>query len=230
MKRQFYDFLFNLRASGFFHNTPENAGQTAYAYIQSESNSLWAGLDGEVGSLSDSNLTDLRNLAIGIAFLAARELSDANFDSEYVYAISDYHTNQIQEINSVAGYKVFIDDMIRNYRQVILDKSRNSYEKRINKCIHYIDQKLYTLLRVQDVADHMNMSPSYLTNLFRKKTGQRLYAYIQARKIDEAKTIMDNTSISITEVASALGYHSLSHFSKAFKATTGLSPQTYRNR
>jgi AraC-like DNA-binding protein len=229
MESGFYEFMFNLRASGFSHNTPETAQKIQYELRQNKNFKFLTELDGQVGSLSEDALTNLRNLAVGLCFLSAKELIDLHCDPEYVHSISDYYINKVQSIYSLAKYEEFLIDMILHYHQLGYEKKQKSYGKTIDKCIHYIEQHLYGPLRVNDIAQYMQMTPSYITTLFKRRTGQRLYSYIQARKMEESKMMMDNTAVSISEIASALGYHSLSHFSKAFKASTGQSPRSYRN-
>ena len=82
----------------------------------------------------------------------------------------------------------------------------------------------------QDLADHLGYTSSHLSILFRKKTGDNLSTYIKKRKIEEVKTLLRFTDKTLTNIASALGYCSLSHMSKTFKTMVGISPLQYRNQ
>ncbi len=82
---------------------------------------------------------------------------------------------------------------------------------------------------VKDLADHVNLSPSYLSDLLRKETGMHAQDHIHYHLIEEAKNILTGTDHSVSEVAYALGFGYPQYFSKLFKKKTGYSPAEYRN-
>ena len=120
--------------------------------------------------------------------------------------------------------------MFQDFHELFYERESVSYGRTIDACIEYIDQNLYSQLTVREIAEHLGYSPEYLTTLFREKTGKTLYAFISGEKIQEARTLLLCTRQSLTSIASALGYHSLSHFSKAFKKAEGFTPSRYRER
>ena len=71
---------------------------------------------------------------------------------------------------------------------------------------------------------------SSLSTLFKKRTGQPLHCFIKEAKLQEARVLLLYTSQPLTSIASSLGFHSLSHFSKAFKAAEGISPLRFRQQ
>jgi AraC-like DNA-binding protein len=82
---------------------------------------------------------------------------------------------------------------------------------------------------VSQCAEAMNMSGSYLSDLLKLETGNGALAHIHAYVTDKAKTMLLNSDDSIGEVAYRLGFQYQQHFSKLFKAKTGISPSSYRN-
>jgi AraC-like DNA-binding protein len=81
---------------------------------------------------------------------------------------------------------------------------------------------------VQYVADHLNVSPSYLTGLLKVLTGQSTQQHIHDRLIEKAKEKLSTTNLSIGEIAYALGFEHSQSFSKLFKTKTNLSPLNFR--
>lgn len=234
MKKELYDFLFTMRASGFTHHTPESIESlhTLTDYCQDNSAFLPALnelIDGEAGVLSNNELIDMRNMLIGLTFLACQEAVAQNVDSEYAYGISDYYLKQAETLRSRQQLIKLSNEMMNQYYSLIQKIRRPHYGHLIDSCIHYIDQHLYQSLTAEQVAIHAKRSLPYLTSLFRTTTGLSLHAYIQQRKMDEAKVMLRNTSQPLREIAAALGYSSLPHFSKVFKNTTGMTPSTFRN-
>lgn len=139
----------------------------------------------------------------------------------------------------------------RNFKDVLI-KAMESYSERMwevsklktddsnsvekidigNKAIDYIKQN-YTNsdLNVQQVADNLFISRSYLTKLIKGKTGNNFTDYLNKLRIDTSiNFLLDNKDLSIKEIAEKVGYNSQHYFSRAFKNYTGLSPIQYKNK
>lgn len=81
---------------------------------------------------------------------------------------------------------------------------------------------------VKYVAEHLNLSPKYLSNLLRVVTGQNTQQHIHAKLIAKAKEKLSTTSLTVSEIAYELGFEHLPSFSKLFKTKTRLSPLEFR--
>lgn len=81
---------------------------------------------------------------------------------------------------------------------------------------------------VQFLAEQLNLSPNYLSDMLRSLTGQNAQQHIHDKLIEKAKEKLSTTSLSVSEVAYALGFEHSQSFSKLFKTKTDLSPLEYR--
>ena len=81
---------------------------------------------------------------------------------------------------------------------------------------------------VQQVAQQLNVSPSYLSDLLRLQTGQNAQQHIHQKLIEKAKEKLSTTSLSVSQIAYELGFEYPQSFSSLFKAKTNLSPLAYR--
>lgn len=82
---------------------------------------------------------------------------------------------------------------------------------------------------VSHFAEVMNMSSHYLSDLLKKETGLNAQQHIQNFMIDRAKNLLLGTEEQVSQIAYGLGFEYPQHFSKLFKAKTGMSPKEYRN-
>jgi AraC family transcriptional regulator of arabinose operon len=96
--------------------------------------------------------------------------------------------------------------------------------------IAVIDRDLNTPLRLADLAGLMNLSCSRFSHLFRTEYGCAPGAYIQARRLDHARTLLVDTTLSVKQVMSAVGVRDPSHFARDFKRRFGESPTVLRSR
>jgi AraC family transcriptional activator of pobA len=78
------------------------------------------------------------------------------------------------------------------------------------------------------LAEHLNLSPSYLSDMLRSLTGQNTQQHIHDKLIEKAKEKLSTTRLSVSEVAYALGFEHSQSFSKLFKTKTKQSPLEFR--
>ncbi|WP_234332549.1 helix-turn-helix transcriptional regulator [Streptomyces sp. NRRL S-87] len=83
-------------------------------------------------------------------------------------------------------------------------------------------------LALARIAESALLSRFYLTRRFKEETGLTPGRFLAAVRIDEAKRLIEQTSMSITEVSRAVGYNSLGSFTNYFTASVGVSPGRFR--
>jgi AraC family transcriptional activator of pobA len=81
---------------------------------------------------------------------------------------------------------------------------------------------------VQQLADHLKVSPRYLSDMLRSLTGQTTQQHIHNKLIDKAKDILSTSNLTIAEIAYQLGFDYPQSFNKLFKSKTKVSPLEYR--
>ena len=97
----------------------------------------------------------------------------------------------------------------------------------IRKAQQYIGSHIREKLSVPAVAQKVGVSPSYLTALFHKNLQISPGEYIRRIKLQESKQMIRENSMNFTEIAQALQYSTVHHFSRQFKEKFGLTPTEY---
>ena len=82
----------------------------------------------------------------------------------------------------------------------------------------------------KELVKNANYSYSSMIRLFKQYTGYTIIEYVSIKKTDYAAELLRSSDKKILEIASALGYDSLSHFNHLFKRYTGMTPKEYRNK
>ena len=83
-------------------------------------------------------------------------------------------------------------------------------------------------LSLEEVADSVDISPGYLSRLFKQETGYSFVDYLTRVRVARAVHLMSDPAVKIYEVAESVGYQSQHYFSRAFKRVLGRSPVEMR--
>lgn len=92
--------------------------------------------------------------------------------------------------------------------------------------LHYADP----LLTLDNIAQYVNLSLTYLCGIFKSSTGRTINRYLTDCRIRRAQLLLQTTHMRIREVAEASGYSGSNYFIKIFRKSTGLTPQEYKKR
>ncbi|WP_312397343.1 helix-turn-helix transcriptional regulator [Chryseobacterium sp.] len=142
----------------------------------------------------------------------------------------DHHTQEIilSQIDLLLNYSNRFYE-----RQFITRKNGNyqllaKFEQYLNE---YFDQEQSAqkgLLTVHQIAEVMNLSPNYLSDLLRIHTGQNTQQHIHEKLISKAKEKLSSTQLSVSEIAYVLGFEHSQSFSTLFKKKTNMAPLEFR--
>ena len=105
--------------------------------------------------------------------------------------------------------------------------SVHSENEIIRRAQQYISTHVREKLSVPLVAKMVDVSPSYLTALFHKNLQISPGEYIRRIKLQESKQMIRSGSMNFTEIAAALQYSTVHHFSRQFKDKFGITPSEY---
>ena len=99
-----------------------------------------------------------------------------------------------------------------------------SNNKHVIKILHYIEEHITENLTLRTISAQMNLSREYTSYIFKKEMGKTLTAYVNERKLLLAKELIADGSMTLTDIASYLGYENYNYFSRIFKNNLGITP------
>lgn len=104
-----------------------------------------------------------------------------------------------------------------------ISDGNNDFEK-----IRAFVNEYHTTITLDMVCDRLHFSRSYISHTFRANTGYTLKSYCNLLKISDAKKLLAESELSVTEVAFAAGFENISYFISVFKKLVGETPLSYR--
>jgi AraC-like DNA-binding protein len=99
----------------------------------------------------------------------------------------------------------------------------------LGRVFQYIERNYRRKISLSDVAESVGLSPSYLTDLVRRQTGQTILNWIIEYRMAEARYLLLETKYSIEQIAESVGYLDTSYFIRQFRQVHQITPQAWRN-
>ena len=92
----------------------------------------------------------------------------------------------------------------------------------------YLRTNVYKSLDMSEICGRFHIGKSQLSLIFKECTGKSLMHYYAELKIEEAKRLLADNNLSVSEISDSLGYSGIHSFSRSFKKATGFSPTSYK--
>lgn len=147
------------------------------------------------------------------------------------YILKPFNPQKLKNIinNNIVNLKINnnkIEKYINNTYKV--DKDVNKVNNPIEIAVDYIDENFRENINLNMIASICNLSPCYFSKLFKKKMGINYNTYINNKKIDYAKKILETTDTPILNLSMDLGFEDCGYFIRVFKKLEGVTPKKYR--
>lgn len=165
--------------------------------------------------------------------------------NQKIYHLTNKHSNLVERLvklstNPPSNYTS--DDIYLSFKQLLMSliqghadtieepttSMRENYENELFQAIvDYLHQHVEEQNQVNDLVDHFALSRSTLQMLFKKYANTSPKAYINQLRLQRSKVLIRESKMSLSEIASELGYGSIQYFSRAFSREFGMSPSSY---
>lgn len=111
----------------------------------------------------------------------------------------------------------------------LFERNTGANDRLIDRALGMVERQFAKPLTDAMVASQLGLSPSHFRFLFRQATGQPFHKYLIAVRLERAKKLLTEQGLAVSDVASAVGFSGLSHFSRAFSQRFNISPTQVRN-
>lgn len=158
-----------------------------------------------------------------------------NMQRNYVYAYLNIMLEEIshKEENYEAVcqnlLEVLLFCMLRNDNLSIIKDKNTALNRECTQIKNYLDANYAENITLDTLASLTHMNKYYMAHAFASYTGLSPINYLIQKRVQEGKSLLESTTLSIAQVSETLGFSSQSYFSQAFKKATGKTPIQYRN-
>ncbi len=146
--------------------------------------------------------------------------SDKNILVSLIKGICDEYANKREQSESIIRAHMFtlLNIVMRNFEQTFRNGNK-TLDKQASDILQYVQFNLFDneKLRIESIASEFNLSPTYVGEYFKKKTGESLKEYILKSRVNVAKSRLENSEQNAKEIAFELGFTDASHMNKVIK-------------
>lgn len=119
-------------------------------------------------------------------------------------------------------------ERLKNQLCGILEQHDPGKMRLLEEARQYVLANITTRITLQDVADQVNLSASYLSTLFKKQYNQSFVDFVNQSKIDYACRLIREGNYRFYEISYMLGFENAYYFSRVFRKCTGMTPTEYQ--
>lgn len=106
--------------------------------------------------------------------------------------------------------------------------SSSQFRPIVSSALEFINDNYLNYINIQDVADKVETSSSYLSQVFKKETNITLITYVTSLRLERAKQLLLETRYTVGEISEMVGYSDYFYFTKLFKKHYGSTPSRYK--
>lgn len=135
-----------------------------------------------------------------------------------------------KSINNVSDFCDWILELIKSVFTGLNERIENQNSNLIDEAKRYIYSNIEKDISLDEVAEHINISPAYLSRLFKEITGVNFVTYIKELKFERAEELLLNSNLTIQQIAFEVGFNTPAYFIQQFKAKYGYTPNRFRKQ
>ena len=155
-------------------------------------------------------------------------LNDSSYINQLLKRIFHEYTQKNPGYNTII--KAMFTDLIVNLYRL---KNSGTFQKQllpeIQKIIDYIKENYMQKIKLSDISHHVHLQPSYISSIFKRKTGYTITEFTNIHRVATAKELLFKTDKKLEDIAHNTGFYDIHHLSKVFKRYEGLTPGQYRD-
>lgn len=173
-------------------------------------------------------LRNVKNYAVILNTLLRKAAEEGGVHPLHIDDQSRRFAFRIENLRAVSEAPRLLRAMVAGYCQLVNAHATAYHSALVRDAILHVDADLTADLRLHALAGRLNVSPGYLSLLFRRETGSTLTDYVARRRMDRASFLLAFTDMQVQAVGTHCGIPDANYFCKTFKRYTGKTPRDFR--
>ncbi|KGX86502.1 AraC family transcriptional regulator [Pontibacillus litoralis] len=180
--------------------------------------------------LADNPIRSYKNSLISSCTLFTRAIIKGGVQPRVAFRLYHACVLQIEGLTDITELKQLDHILLKQFINALQMKDESNYSKIVQQAITYVNEHLLEDLTLDIIAEHCNVSSSYLSHLFKKEVTISIIPFINKKRVEESKYFLLHTEQSISEIASLFQFCNQSYYTALFKKHVGITPKEYKNK
>ena len=177
------------------------------------------------------NFEAFRLKAMELAVLLSRTALDSkDIKNETILDINNRYLKKIEQSTNLQEITEILSVITELMSGKIFSFHGVRHFSALRKAERYIWENYTRKISLQEIAEASGLSAPYFSTIFKQEMGENLSNYLNRLRVEKAASMLVNTNLPISGIASACGFEDQSWFSKIFKSYTSLTPGKFREQ
>ncbi|CAM4200094.1 helix-turn-helix transcriptional regulator [Paenibacillus tarimensis] len=137
-------------------------------------------------------------------------------------------SGSMEDFPSIREYALWQLAALSSLSAIRKERSGSRSQDIIDRIKRYVSDNLDGDLSLNAVADHVSLSPAYISKIFKSATGENFVEYVTQERLLRARELIQTTESTIEQIANRVGYYNPAYFTKKFKQAFGMTPSDFR--
>jgi len=203
----------------------------AYSIINHDTENSRRYLNEILGHIFFSSVSDLdviKARAIELTVMVSRAVLDAGADKEKISGMTQRFISAFFACRTIEEVCRSLNDILIKLTQEAFEFAEVGRSYAISKAVAYMKANYMRKLSLSEVAEHICLSPSYFSKIFKREINYGFKDYLNYIRVEKSKILLLDHKINLVEIADAVGFYDQSYFNNIFKKATGMTPKKFR--
>ncbi|MBM7582351.1 two-component system response regulator YesN [Caldicoprobacter guelmensis] len=183
---------------------------------------------GDIFFRTVGNMDLMKARILELVVVVSRAAVEGGASLEKLLGLNYGFISELSRIDSMDEICHWVVKVLDTFMDTMYETKKVRNARSLGEALKYIRENYNRDITLEDVARSVYISPYYLSHLFKEELNITFLEYLTMVRMEEAKKLLKDTSLSIVAVASQVGYDDASYFSKVFKKYVGVTPAQYR--
>ena len=183
---------------------------------------------GDIFFRAAGNIDLIKARVLELVVVISRAAVEGGASLDKLLGLNYDFISELSHMNEIDEICYWLVKVLDTFMDTVYETRNVRNAKNLGEALKYIRENYHQNLTLESVAQQIYISPYYLSHMFREELGITFVEYLTMVRMEEAKRLLMDSSLSVVAIASQVGYEDASYFSKVFKKYVGMSPNRYR--
>lgn len=178
----------------------------------------------------NNSLEEQKNLSSELLMNLQESIRKSGWRKDLSAAMEDKRFQELKQVSSSQELSDWIDVLIATICNGMEETAKRENRKESLMAQDYIEQHFAENITLSALAEHLNLTPGYLSTLMKRDLGMTFSEYVLHVRMEHARRLLKQGKLHVYEVAECVGYSNQYYFNMLFKRTFGITPGQYSRR